>query len=59
MNPEIEGDVELYVVTDIFWQKGKGNRQKPPRTKPSRQKPPQTIERDLYTGGFVRLCLYY
>src|SRR6218665_3339054 len=59
MKTEIEGDVELYVVTDVFYSDRRGNGQKPPWTKPSRQKPLRSIERDFVYGRGFCPVLYH
>jgi len=43
MKPEIEGDVEHSVVTDVFWQKGNG--QNLPDKNPCEQ-----LKETLYRG---------
>jgi len=49
MNPEIEGDVELYVVTDVFWQRG--TNQNHPRQNLPDKTPANNWER-FCTWGF-------
>ena len=50
LKPEIEGDVELYVVTDVFWQKEKGTKTTSDKT--FQTNTPANNSENFCTGGF-------
>jgi len=58
MKPEIEGDFELYVVTDVFYRRERGTNQNHPGQNLPNKNPCEQLLRDILYRGFLSGFVY-